>query len=135
MGAPGQVSGFYPDLQAADFASYMALVHSRFSTNTFPSWNRSQPMRLMAHNGEINTLRGNRNWMKARQGIMRCGALGLPPDILAKVGRVRLPGNYLFELAVLTSSSPCTYPSGVSWFFIISRGRCQLDQDLERCGQ
>ena len=83
--------GFFLDLQADDFTSYMALVHSRFSTNTFPSWNRSQPMRLMAHNGEINTLRGNRNWMKARQGLMRCGALGLPSHVLQKVGRLVLP--------------------------------------------
>lgn len=51
---------YYTDLQRPDFRSYMALVHSRFSTNTFPSWSRAQPMRLLGHNGEINTLRGNR---------------------------------------------------------------------------
>jgi glutamate synthase (NADPH/NADH) len=55
-----QVPVYYTDLQRPDFRSYMALVHSRFSTNTFPSWNRAQPMRLLGHNGEINTLRGNR---------------------------------------------------------------------------
>ena len=57
---PPQVRVYFRDLQNEDFRTYMALVHSRFSTNTFPSWNRAQPMRLLGHNGEINTLRGNR---------------------------------------------------------------------------
>ena len=65
---PAQVPAFYADLRADDFVSTVALVHSRFSTNTFPSWPRAQPMRVVAHNGEINTLRGNLNWMRARQG-------------------------------------------------------------------
>ncbi|CAL5227781.1 g10803 [Coccomyxa viridis] len=82
---PAQVPTYYPDLQAPDFTSYMTLVHSRFSTNTFPSWDRAQPMRMMGHNGEINTLRGNKNWMKARQGILKCTSLGLPQDILEKL--------------------------------------------------
>ncbi|MFC4652608.1 glutamate synthase large subunit [Lactococcus nasutitermitis] len=59
-----QVQLFYPDLSDADFKSHIALTHSRFSTNTFPSWNRAQPFRFLAHNGEINTLRGAENWMK-----------------------------------------------------------------------
>jgi glutamate synthase domain-containing protein 1 len=59
---PEQVFGYFKDLQQSDFASHMALVHSRFSTNTFPSWERAQPIRMMCHNGEINTLRGNKNW-------------------------------------------------------------------------
>eukprot|EP00879_Flechtneria_rotunda_P003043 GHRR01003263.1.p1 GENE.GHRR01003263.1~~GHRR01003263.1.p1 ORF type:complete len:2008 (+),score=728.67 GHRR01003263.1:1512-7535(+) len=63
----------------------MALVHSRFSTNTFPSWGRAQPMRLLGHNGEINTLRGNRNWMTAREGVMACEALGLTREELEKL--------------------------------------------------
>ena len=54
---PEQVATYYLDLQAPDFQAYMALVHSRFSTNTFPNWTRAQPMRLLGHNGEINTLR------------------------------------------------------------------------------
>ena len=62
-----QVPTYFKDLSAPDFKSYMTLVHSRFSTNTFPSWDRAQPMRMLGHNGEINTLRGNQNWMKARQ--------------------------------------------------------------------
>jgi glutamate synthase (NADPH/NADH) large chain len=69
MLAPGQVLPFYPDLQCADYTSHLAMAHSRFSTNTFPSWDRAQPCRLMSHNGEINTLRGNMNWMSAREGM------------------------------------------------------------------
>ena len=76
---------YYTDLQQPDFKSYMALVHSRFSTNTFPSWGRSQPMRMIGHNGEINTLRGNVNWMRSREGIMKCTQLGLSDDVLEKV--------------------------------------------------
>ena len=64
-----QVKTFYLDLQDTDYASHIAMVHSRFSTNTFPSWDRAQPNRYMSHNGEINTLLGNRNWMTARQGM------------------------------------------------------------------
>ena len=64
---PEQVAKYYPELRDADMASALALVHSRFSTNTFPSWDRSHPYRYIAHNGEINTLRGNINWMHAGQ--------------------------------------------------------------------
>jgi len=64
-----QVKTFYLDLQDEDYTSHIAMVHSRFSTNTFPSWDRAQPNRYMSHNGEINTLLGNRNWMTARQGV------------------------------------------------------------------
>ncbi|SCU92877.1 LAMI_0E12420g1_1 [Lachancea mirantina] len=67
---PDQVYKYYHDLTNAHFESHMALVHSRFSTNTFPSWDRAQPLRWIAHNGEINTLRGNKNWMRAREGVM-----------------------------------------------------------------
>ncbi|MEE4185073.1 MAG: glutamate synthase central domain-containing protein, partial [Gammaproteobacteria bacterium] len=69
MLAPDQVVPFYPDLQCEDYTTHIAMVHSRFSTNTFPSWDRAQPMRFMSHNGEINTLRGNANWMRAREGV------------------------------------------------------------------
>jgi glutamate synthase domain-containing protein 2/glutamate synthase domain-containing protein 1/glutamate synthase domain-containing protein 3 len=62
-----QLSQYYPDLKDERFASRLALVHSRFSTNTFPSWELAHPYRMLAHNGEINTLRGNRNWMRARE--------------------------------------------------------------------
>ncbi|KAF6136042.1 hypothetical protein GIB67_000044 [Kingdonia uniflora] len=60
-------------------------VHSRFSTNTFPSWDRSQPMRVLGHNGEINTLRGNVNWMKAREGLLKCNNLGLSKNEMKKL--------------------------------------------------
>jgi glutamate synthase (NADPH/NADH) large chain len=68
MLTPDQVLPYYPDLQDEDFETHLAMVHSRFSTNTFPSWDRAQPLRFMSHNGEINTLRGNKNWMRAREG-------------------------------------------------------------------
>ena len=67
---PEQVGAYFLDLQDPDMESALALVHSRFSTNTFPSWERSHPYRYIAHNGEINTLRGNINWMKARQSLL-----------------------------------------------------------------
>ena len=73
---PEQVMTYYRDLQEKDFTSHMALVHSRFSTNTFPSWERAQPIRMMCHNGEINTLRGNKNWMFSRGGLMSSPLLG-----------------------------------------------------------
>ncbi len=71
MLTPEQVMKYFLDLQDPDFASHLAMVHSRFSTNTFPSWDRAHPLRFVAHNGEINTLRGNANWMTARQGVMQ----------------------------------------------------------------
>ena len=67
MLTPEQVGEFYPDLHDPSLESALALVHSRFSTNTFPSWERAHPYRMIAHNGEINTIRGNVNWMRARQ--------------------------------------------------------------------
>ncbi len=71
MLTPSQLFPFYPDLKDKDFKTHLAMVHSRFSTNTFPSWDRAQPNRYMCHNGEINTLRGNMNAMKARQGTVQ----------------------------------------------------------------
>ncbi|MGV2334860.1 MAG UNVERIFIED_CONTAM: hypothetical protein LVR18_12325 [Planctomycetaceae bacterium] len=76
MLASFQVMPFFPDLQAADYESHLAMVHSRFATNTFPSWDRAQPLRFMAHNGEINTVKGNSNWMFARQGMMQSPLFG-----------------------------------------------------------
>ena len=69
LSAP-QVEPFFPDLSDERYASSLALVHSRFSTNTFPSWPRSHPYRYVAHNGEINTVQGNRNWMRAREAML-----------------------------------------------------------------
>ncbi|MEM1069230.1 MAG: glutamate synthase large subunit, partial [Planctomycetota bacterium] len=68
MLTPAQVLPYFADLRDEDFETHLAMVHSRFSTNTFPSWDRAQPLRFMSHNGEINTLRGNSNWMRAREG-------------------------------------------------------------------
>ncbi|KAL8095758.1 glutamate synthase 1 [NADH], chloroplastic isoform X1 [Apium graveolens] len=76
---------YYSDLGNQRFTSYMALVHSRFSTNTFPSWDRAQPMRVLGHNGEINTLRGNVNWMKAREGLLKCRELRLSKNEMKKL--------------------------------------------------
>ncbi|WP_245979756.1 glutamate synthase large subunit [Gryllotalpicola protaetiae] len=71
-----QLEPFYPDLSDERFASKLALVHSRYSTNTFPSWPLAQPFRMLAHNGEINTVQGNRNWMRARQSQLESELLG-----------------------------------------------------------
>ena len=71
-----QVVPYFPDLEDPDYTSHLAMVHSRFSTNTFPSWDRAQPNRFMSHNGEINTLRGNMNWMAAREGVAESELFG-----------------------------------------------------------
>jgi glutamate synthase domain-containing protein 2/glutamate synthase domain-containing protein 1/glutamate synthase domain-containing protein 3 len=71
-----QMSGYYPDLKDPRFTTRLALVHSRFSTNTFPSWELAHPYRLIAHNGEINTLRGNVNWMRARESQLTSELFG-----------------------------------------------------------
>src|SRR5205823_12374551 len=74
-----QLSPYFPDLRDPEMATALALVHSRFSTNTFPSWARAHPYRYLCHNGEINTLRGNINWMKARESMVASHLFG--PDI------------------------------------------------------
>ncbi len=73
---PRQLDAFYADLRDPDLVSGLALVHSRFSTNTFPTWDRAQPCRFIAHNGEINTLQGNRNWMRARRSLLQSAKFG-----------------------------------------------------------
>ena len=72
----GQLRRYFPDLSSPYLTSGLALVHSRFSTNTVPTWSLAQPFRLLAHNGEINTIRGNRGWMKARESVLSSEALG-----------------------------------------------------------
>ncbi|KAA1118669.1 glutamate synthase [NADH] [Puccinia graminis f. sp. tritici] len=74
--SPSQVYEYYYDLNHVLFKSHFCLVHSRFSTNTFPSWDRAQPLRWAAHNGEINTVRGNKNWMRAREGNLSSDKFG-----------------------------------------------------------
>jgi glutamate synthase domain-containing protein 2/glutamate synthase domain-containing protein 1/glutamate synthase domain-containing protein 3 len=85
-----QIEGFYPDLAEGSLRSALALVHQRYSTNTFPTWDLAQPFRYVAHNGEINTLRGNVNWMHAREGTLRSE---LFDDDLRKIFPVIKPGG------------------------------------------
>ena len=103
-----QLEPFYPDLQDERFASELAVVHSRYSTNTFPSWPLAQPLRMLAHNGEINTVNGNRNWMRARQSQLESELLG----DLAPVLPICTPGasdsasfDEVLELLTLTGRS------------------------------
>jgi glutamate synthase domain-containing protein 2/glutamate synthase domain-containing protein 1/glutamate synthase domain-containing protein 3 len=90
MLVPDQLRGFFPDLQDERFASAMCLVHSRFSTNTFPSWELAHPFRVIAHNGEINTLMGNVNWMRARESELASELFGKD---LRKVMPIVRPGG------------------------------------------
>jgi len=71
-----QLRRYFPDLSNENFTSRLAMVHSRFSTNTFPTWDLAQPFRMLAHNGEINTIRGNRQWMESREGVLQSDILG-----------------------------------------------------------
>src|SRR3989441_2007575 len=86
-----QLTEYYPDLSHPEMESALALVHSRFSTNTFPSWNRAHPYRYLAHNGEINTLRGNSNWMHARQALFESDLFG--EDIKKTLPVLRTDGS------------------------------------------
>ena len=101
-----QVVPYYPDLADTDYTTHLAMLHSRFSTNTFPSWDRAQPNRFMCHNGEINTLQGNTNWMRAREGMARSDLYG---DQLSKLFPVVEPdcsdsGNFdnVLEFLIMT---------------------------------
>ncbi|TCT15358.1 glutamate synthase (NADH) large subunit [Natranaerovirga pectinivora] len=85
-----QIPEFFPDLKDEDMESAIALVHQRYSTNTFPSWDRAQPFRYLAHNGEINTLRGNVNWMNAREGILESDVFG---DDIKKIYPIITPNG------------------------------------------
>jgi glutamate synthase (NADPH/NADH) large chain len=82
MLSTAQLEPFYPDLSDPRFTTRIGIVHSRFSTNTFPSWPLAQPFRTIAHNGEINTVKGNRNWMRARQSQLASPLLGEVPEEL-----------------------------------------------------
>ncbi len=110
-----QLAEFYPDLNDERLASGLALVHSRFSTNTFPSWPLAHPYRYMAHNGEINTLAGNRNWMRAREAPVRHGPHpgarpGLPrgDPRRQRLGLVRRGAGAAPPRAVGPSTTPCS---------------------------
>ena len=103
-----QLRQYFPDLTNNYFTSGLALVHSRFSTNTFPTWSLAQPFRLLCHNGEINTIRGNRGWMQARESVLNSQALG---DI-KKISPIVQPGmsdsaslDNVFEFFVMSGLS------------------------------
>src|SRR5438552_351419 len=104
-----QIATMYPDLTDPDLESALALVHQRFSTNTFPSWPLAHPYRYIAHNGEINTLRGNINWMKAREALCRSDALGADLAKVLPVTRDGLSDSATFdnvlEFLVMTGRS------------------------------
>ena len=86
---PRQIERFYPDLREESFASALAIAHQRFSTNTFPSWERAHPYRFIAHNGEINTLRGNLNAFRARESLFAFAGVRRGPRQAAAGGRRR----------------------------------------------
>ncbi|KAJ1951832.1 glutamate synthase [NADH], partial [Linderina pennispora] len=105
---PAQVPEYYADLRDDDYETHFALVHSRFSTNTFPSWERAQPFHWCAHNGEINTLRGNKNWMRAREGLLKSSAFGSDISkifpIIDEYGSDSAAFNSVLELLVTSGS-------------------------------
>lgn len=115
---PEQVKAYFLDLQQPDFVSHLALVHSRFSTNTFPSWSRAQPNRMLCHNGEINTLRGNKNWFFSRMSLMTSPMLGEGHDdqeiLHAPMGEMSDSGHFDRVLELLTKGSPRTLPECVT---------------------
>lgn len=110
-----QLWEYYADLKDPNFETYLALVHTRFSTNTFPSWERAHPLRVIAHNGEINTLRGNVNLMKAREGVMHSELFG---ELLKKLYPVVEPnlsdsGSFDCVLEFLTMASLRSLPEAI----------------------
>ncbi|XP_037934060.1 putative glutamate synthase [NADPH] isoform X2 [Teleopsis dalmanni] len=110
-----QLWDYYTDLKNPDFDTYLALVHTRFSTNTFPSWERAHPLRVLAHNGEINTLRGNVNLMKAREGVMESEIFGTQLKKLYPVVEPNLSDSGSFDcvLEFLTMASERSLPESV----------------------
>jgi len=104
-----QIDRYFPDLRDESMASGLALVHQRYSTNTFPTWDLAQPFRFLCHNGEINTLRGNINWMNAREGLFRSDLFG---DDLAKLLPVLTPGAS--DSAILDNALELLWHSGRS---------------------
>ena len=92
-----QLDEYFPDLKSPLMETALALVHSRFSTNTFPSWDRAHPYRYIAHNGEINTLRGNINWMKAREALLESALFGDDIDNLKPIVNVNGSDSSMFD--------------------------------------
>ena len=98
-----QLTNFYRELSDPDVVSALCLVHQRFSTNTFPSWQRAHPYRYIAHNGEINTLRGNVNWMHARQSLLASPLFG--DDLKKLFPIIRAGGQRLRQLRQCAGAS------------------------------
>jgi glutamate synthase (NADPH/NADH) large chain len=109
-----QLEPFYPDLSDERFTSKLAIVHSRYSTNTFPSWPLAQPFRTIAHNGEINTVRGNRNWMRARQSQLESELLGDMAPLLPIVSPGASDSASFDEVLELLTLTGRTLPHAVS---------------------
>jgi glutamate synthase domain-containing protein 2/glutamate synthase domain-containing protein 1/glutamate synthase domain-containing protein 3 len=127
-----QLPLYYPDLRDERLASRLALVHSRFSTNTFPSWELAHPYRMLAHNGEINTLRGNRNWMRARELTLASPLFGDDLDRIRPLLRDDISDSAsldaLMELIVLGGRSPA---HAISMLIPEAfRGRPELPQEV-----
>lgn len=112
---PEQMEGYYPDLLDPEFESALALVHQRFSTNTFPAWKLAQPFHVLCHNGEINTLRGNFNWMNARQGLLKSKLFG---DNIERLFPIIQPG--LSDSASLDQAVELLYHTGRSLPHVMS---------------
>ncbi|MFD1713578.1 glutamate synthase large subunit [Amnibacterium flavum] len=108
-----QLEPFYPDLSDERFATKLALVHSRYSTNTFPSWPLAQPFRVIAHNGEINTVQGNRNWMRARQSQLESELIGDMAPLLPIVTPGASDSASFDEVAELLSLSGRSLPHSI----------------------
>lgn len=113
------------------FASHFCLVHSRFSTNTFPSWDRAQPMRWAAHNGEINTVRGNKNWMRAREGNLQSSRFADELDLLYPIIETGGSDSAAFDnvLELLTVNSVVTLPEAV---MMLVPEAWQNNRDMEK---
>ncbi len=113
--SPRQVYDYYHDLVNVDYEGHFAMVHSRFSTNTFPSWDRAQPLRWAAHNGEINTLRGNKNWMRAREGVLQSDLFGDELDMLYPIIEDGGSDSAAFDnvLELLTINGSLSLPEAV----------------------
>ncbi|PPL20555.1 glutamate synthase large subunit [Microterricola pindariensis] len=126
-----QLEPFYPDLSDERFTSTLALVHSRYSTNTFPSWPLAQPFRMIAHNGEINTIQGNRNWMRARQSQLESELLGDLAPLLPIVTPGASDSASFDEVVELLTLSGRSLPHAVM-MMVPEAWENQADMDAER---
>jgi glutamate synthase (NADPH/NADH) large chain len=126
-----QLEPFYPDLSDERFVSTLALVHSRYSTNTFPSWPLAQPFRMIAHNGEINTVQGNRNWMRARQSQLESELLGDVEPLLPIVTPGASDSASFDEVVELLSLSGRSLPHAIM-MMVPEAWENQTDLDDER---